>query len=135
MRRIVTFVAVIAMTLGMIAAPAAADGEFTFTDSETFEDVNPCSGETISITINFLVQVHEHPDDVFVRVRRTGTTSDGFIMAHGFETFSAVDGVAQGQFDDPWNNPETGDKFVAQGRFLEVDGDVVFDEFRLVCLT
>lgn len=135
MRRTLTMLAVMIMTLGVVAAPALADGEFTFTDTDTFEDVNPCSGETITITIEFLVQIHEHPDDFSVRVRRTGSTSDGFIMAHGSETFSAVDGVEQGEFMDPWNNPATGDKFVAQGRFLAIDGEVVFEDFRLECRT
>lgn len=135
MRRVVTLLAVVLTMVGVMAAPAAADGEVTFRDSVTFEDINPCSGEVHTITINFLVQVHEHPDDVFIRVRSTGYTDSGYIMAHGSQTFSITDGVFQAQFDDPWNNPETGEKFGAAGRFLEVDGEVIVDDFVLICLS
>ncbi len=69
-----------------------------------------------------------------VRVRRTGFTDGGYVMAHGWEKFFATDGLVQNQFEDPWNNPETGHKFGAAGRFLEVDGEVIMDDFVLICL-
>lgn len=135
MRRAVTLLAVVLTMVGVMAVPAAADGEFTFTDSVTFQDVDPCTGELTTITINVLVQVHEHPDDVFIRVRRTGYTDTGYVMAHGWQRISITDGVFQAQFEDPWNNPGTGEKFGAASRFLEVDGQVIVDDFVLICLS
>lgn len=135
MRRVVTLVAVVLVMVGVMAVPAAADGEFTFRDSFTFEDINPCSGELQTVTINVLVQVHEHPDDLFIRARRTGYTSTGFVMAHGWERFTISDGTITSHFEDPWNNPETGEKFGVAGRWSEVDGVLAFDEFVITCLS
>lgn len=132
MRRILTLLAVVSMLLGVMAAPAAAD-PVVFEDSTTFVDLDPCSGVEQEITIYFTIWVNETDDGVDVRVRRTGHTSAGFVMEHGKETFTAFDGVEMGEFEDPWRNPATGASFVAQGRFLMVDGEVLVDEFRLVC--
>ncbi|REK10348.1 MAG: hypothetical protein DWQ40_12880 [Actinobacteria bacterium] len=117
----------------MIAIPALADEPIEFTDTVVFEDLEPCSGELQTITINFFVSIHEHDEELIVRVRATGHTSAGYIMEYGRETFLETGTTAEGEFLHPWINPATGDKFVAQGRFLEVDGEVLIDDFRLVC--
>jgi len=135
MRRLLTVLATVAMMMGVLAVPAVADEAEVFTDTVTFEAGNPCSGELHIVTINFLISVHDHEDEVLVRLRRTGETSDGFIMEHGKETISEGGGVFSAQFRDPWNNPDTGEKFEAAGRFLEVDGEVIVDDFRLACVS
>ena len=132
MRRALMMLAAVSMLLGVMAAPAAAN-PVVFQDSVTFVDLDPCTGADQEITIDVTVWVYETADGVDVRVRKTGHTSAGYIMEHGKETFTAFDGVEMGEFEDPWRNPATGDSFVAQGRFLMIDGEVLVNDFRLVC--
>jgi len=134
MRRTLTVLSLAAVFMALIAAPVSADEPEVFTDQVVFEALNPCSGELHTVTLNFLISIHEHPDEFNVRVRRTGYTSDGYVMKWGKETFVASDGTEMGQFRDPWINPSTGEKFRAEARFLAVDGEVLVDDFRLVCL-
>jgi len=133
MRRLLSALATAALMIGLVAAPAVADVPEEFLDSETFEDVNPCSGELVSITIDSYVSIHEHDGTTIVRVTSTGTISDGYIMEHGRESFVATDTSVTASFMFPFVNPDLGTKFVAQGRSLVVDDEVVFDDFRLEC--
>ncbi len=133
MRRIFTTLAVAALLTGLVAAPAVADVPNEFTDSESFEDVNPYSGELITVNIDAFVSVHEHDGTIIVRVKQTGTTSDGYIMAHGRESYVETDTTITASFNAPFVNPDLGTKFVASGRLLIVDGDVIVDDFRLAC--
>ena len=135
MRRLLTIVSVMAVFMAMVAVPASADDPIEFMDQAVFDALSPCTGEMHTVTINFLISIHEHEDEFNVRVRRTGYTSDGYVMKWGKETFVGSDGTEYGQFRDPWINPATGDKFRAEARFLAVDGEVLMDDFRLVCLT
>lgn len=134
MKRVLTLLAVMMVLLGVMAAPVAAHEPVVFEDSVTFQDFDPCTGELQTITINFRIWLLEDEDSVVARVRRTGHTDGGYVMAHGWETFFASDGLVQNQFEDPWNHPETGHKFGAAGRFLEVDGEVLVNDFVLICL-
>ncbi len=133
MRRLLTTLTTVALLIGLVAGPATADTPEEFTETEKFEDVNPCSGELITITIDAYLSVHMHDDTYVVRVKRTGTTSDGYIMEHGRDNFVADEMNFSGAFMDPWVNPDLGTKFVAQGRFVVVDDKVIIDDFRLEC--
>ena len=118
-----------------MAVPAAADDPIVFRDQVVFDAVNPCTDELHTVTIDFLIEIREGENEFMARVRRTGHTSDGFYMNFGKEVFVAVDGSENAFFTDPWVNPDTGQKFVAQGRFAAEDGEVLVDDFRLVCRT
>lgn len=89
----------------------------------------------MTVTIDLLIEIREGEDEFMARVRRTGHTSDGYFMEFGKEVFVAADGSESGFFNDPWVNPDTGQRFVAQGRFAAQDGEVLMDDFRLVCRT
>ena len=133
MRRLFATLAVAALLMGLVAAPAVADEPDEFINSFSFEAVNPCSDELQTVNIDAYVSIHEHDGTLIVRVKRTGTTSDGYIMGHGRESYVEDDSTITASFNDPWVNPSLGTKFVAQGRFLMVDGDVILDDFRLAC--
>ncbi|MFV2000548.1 MAG: hypothetical protein ACC654_09325 [Acidimicrobiia bacterium] len=133
MRRSFTTLAVAALLIGLVAAPAVADEPDEFVESFSFEEINPCSGELITINIDAFTSVHDHDGTLIARLKRTGTTSDGYIMGHGRESFVEAGSTITASFNDPWVNPGLGTKFVASGRFLMVDGDILVDDFRLAC--
>ena len=136
MRRALVLIGAIAMLVGVMALPAAADDPEVFNDSFSFDAPNPCTGLIHTVTIDLLISIHDHgADGQFFRAQRTGHTSDGYVMTSGRERISYVNGVFDAFFRDRWHNPSNGQGFEAAGRFLEVDGEVVYDDFRLVCTT
>lgn len=133
MRRTFALLAAVSVLVGLMAVPAAADDPVVIRDQVVFDDINPCTEELMTVTLDLLIEIRESEDAVSARVRRTGHTSDGFLMNSGFEFFLAADGSVYDSFTDPWVNPDTGQSFVAQGRFVEEGEDVLVDDFRLVC--
>ncbi len=119
----------------MLAAPALADSPVRFTDSVTFGDVNPCSGLDDEITLNFDVAIHEHRNNFVVTVQRSGSTTSGYTMIAGSETFVANNGGERGRFVDQWRHPD-GTKFRVLGSFnYNANKDeVLVDEFSLTCI-
>ncbi len=119
----------------LFAAPALADKPFTFADSVTFVDVNPCSGVEDEITINVEVSIHEHRNNFVVHVGRSGSTVSGYTMIAGAESFVANKGVERGTFVDQWRHPD-GSKFMVHGNFLfnANQGEVLVDNFSLTCI-
>jgi len=115
---------------GLGAAPVAADAPAGF----TFTNIIPCSGEEIDVTITFHERVHLGHDGRFVGQRSvTGTTSDGYVMEHGRERIVFNGNNASGSLNDTWRNAD-GSMFKAQGHFLDKDGELVVDSFRLRCV-
>lgn len=135
MRRLLMMLAALAMLMTITAAPALADRPFTFTDSVTFIDVNPCTGHDDEITINVEVAIHEHRNNFVVHVDRSGHTLAGYDMIAGTESFVATHGIERGTFVDQWRHPD-GSKFKVHGSFaynLNQD-ELKFDNFRLECI-
>lgn len=115
-----------ALALSALGATAvSADNPEPFTDSFSFGDINPCTGEASLITIDVVVRFHEHRNNFVLNIDRSGTTSDGFVMRSGPETqhYNTVNAVAGSQFKDFWTNPETGQKFHVRGNSNVVLGD------------
>jgi hypothetical protein len=50
-----------------------------------FTDVNPCTGDTMTVTFVGTAFVHEHDSRFVLQVHRTITTSDGFV-GHGTDS-------------------------------------------------
>jgi hypothetical protein len=120
--------------VGLGAAPAAADAPAEFSVTFTFTDANPCTGEEHDITITANVSEHRGHDGKFVgRASRSGTTSDGYVMDHGRDAVVFNGNNASGSLNDTWRN-DAGSIFKAQGHFLEKNGEVVIDTFRLRCI-
>jgi hypothetical protein len=98
------------------ALPAAADPPTSFEFTDVFTDVNPCTGETMTVTFVGTAFVHEHGSRIVVRAERTITTSDGFV-GHGTDTFVDNGQVLVSRLDDMLANG-SGDRFRAQGVFV-----------------
>lgn len=128
-----------ALLVAALAGPALADKPVTFTDSVTFPDDNPCTEgfdpNEHEVTINFVVSVHEHRNTFVLHSRRSGSTSSGFTMINGTESFVVNQNVERGAFMDQWRHPD-GSKFVAQGHFLFNlnTGELVVERVSFRCL-
>jgi len=133
MRLVVALLGVVALAF---AAPAAANAPEQFPIFDQFLDVNPCSGEEMTVTFTGTFYVHEHGSRLVVRGDRTITTSDGFV-GHGTDTFVDNGQVMVFRQSDVMMNASSGDKFTAQGLFvLDISTDTVrFESFELTCLT
>jgi hypothetical protein len=116
------------------AAPAAADAPTEFPILDVFEDVNPCTGDVMTVTFTGTFFVHEHDSRVVVRGERTITTSDGFV-GHGTDSFVDNGQVVVFRQADILTNA-SGDHFRARGLFvLDLSTDTVrIESFELTCL-
>jgi hypothetical protein len=116
------------------AAPAAADRPTAFPILDVFPDVNPCTGNPMTVTFVGTAFVHFHDSRVVARAERTITTSDGFV-GHGTDNFVDNGQVIRFRMTDIMTNA-SGDRFRARGVFvLDVSTDTVrVDRFELTCL-
>lgn len=75
--RIVVAVILIA-SLPVVSAPAPAQRPSIEPFFSQFQDVNPCTGETITFTFQGTVRAQEFGDHVLQHISGTATTSDGY---------------------------------------------------------
>ena len=118
-----------------IAAPAAADRPTEFPILDVFQDVNPCTGNLMTVTFTGTVAVHEHGSRVVAIAHRTITTSDGFV-GHGTDSFVLNGQVLMARITDILTNASSGERFRARGVFvLDLSTDTArVDRFSLTCL-
>jgi hypothetical protein len=118
----------------VVAAPAAADRPTEFPILDVFPDVNPCTGNVMTVTFVGTVFVHFHDSRIVAHAHRTITTSDGFV-GHGTDTFVANGQIEMFRQTDIMTNA-SGDRFRARGVFvLDVStGTVRVERFELTCL-
>jgi hypothetical protein len=131
MRLVLVLLSVVALAF---AAPAAADRPTEFPILDVFPDVNPCTGNPMTVTFVGTAFVHFHDSRVVGRSQRTITTSDGFV-GHGTDSFVANGQVFVFRQTDILTNA-SGDRFRARGVFV-VDvstGTVRVERFELTCL-
>lgn len=135
LKKIVAVMGCTLMLSGVFAAQAGADAPVRFQDSVTFTDVNPCTGLAHDVTLNFDVSIHEHRNNFVVHVARGGSTSDGYWMINGNDSFIENKGGARGHFMDQWRGPD-GAKFRVTGTFLynANQDEVKVDRFALTCI-
>jgi len=76
------------------AVPAAADPPTAFPFEFVFDDVNPCTGLTHTVTIAGTTLVHDHDGRIVAHSQRTITTSPTGFVGHGTDTF-----VGNGQIE------------------------------------
>ena len=117
------------------AVPAAANPPVEEPILDVFTDINPCSGEEMTVTFVGSVLVHEHGERVIAIARRTITTSDGF-EGHGVDSFVDNGQVARATLTDILTNEATGQRFRAHFEFvLDLATDTVrVDRGELTCL-
>ena len=116
------------------AVPAAADPPMEEPILDVFPDVNPCTGNPMTVTFVGTAFVHVHDSRVVVHAHRTITTSDGFV-GHGTDNFVDNGQVIRGRLTDIMTNA-AGDRFRARGVFvIDVSTDTVrVERFELTCL-
>jgi hypothetical protein len=131
-RLIVALLSVIAFAF---AAPAAADPPTEFPILDVFPDVNPCTGNPMTVTFAGTAFVHFHDSRVVARAQRTITTSDGFV-GHGTDNFVDNGQVLISRLTDIMTNA-SGDRFRAHFVFvLDVSTETVKVEMgELTCIT
>lgn len=136
MRRIVASLGLAVLMIAALAPAALADRPTLFTDSDTFTDVNPCTGEEHEVTINFEFYDHDHENGAFVSLAvRSGTTDSGYVMQNGRDILVFTGDIVVAPFMDQWRHPD-GSKFVARGVFIGDfrDFQVRVDNFSLECI-
>jgi hypothetical protein len=131
MRLVVALLSVVALAF---AAPAAADPPTEFPIFVEFQEVNPCTGETVTVTYVGTAFFHFHDSSIVARSERTITTSDGF-TGHGTDSFVQNGQIFTSRHDDVLTNA-SGDGFLVRS-VLVVDlstETVRVDRFELTCL-
>lgn len=132
MRLVVALLSVVALAF---AVPAAADPPTAFPFEFTFDDVNPCTGDTMTVTIAITDFVHFHGSRIVVHAKRTITTSDGSV-GHG--TASLVDNgqIVKERFTDIMTNASGGYRFRARGVVVfDISTQTIrVERFELTCL-
>jgi hypothetical protein len=71
----------------VLAVPAAADPPTEISWSFTFDDVNPCTGDIHTVTIDGTTFVHDHDGRAVEQTERTITTSPTGFVGHGTDTY------------------------------------------------
>jgi hypothetical protein len=129
---LVVMVGVVALS---VAGPAAADRPTAFPIEDVFDDVNPCTGDVMTVTFVGTAYVHEHGSRIVAHAHRTITTSDGSV-GHGTDTFVDNGQVLMSRITDILTNTTSGYRFRARGVFvLDLSTETVrVDRFELTCL-
>ena len=132
MRLVVALLSIVALAS---AAPAVADRPTELPVLDVFPDVNPCTGNPMTVTFVGTVLVHEHGSRVVAIAHRTITTSDGFV-GHGTDSFVDNGQVLRARLTDILTNATTGERFRARNVFvLDLSTDTVrVERFELTCL-
>jgi hypothetical protein len=133
--RLVTACVVAASVLLLVAAPASADpptqiGPLT----ETFADVNPCTGLAQTGTLVVTFYVHSQGGGIVARGERTLSTSSGFVGT-GTSSYVLNGEIEMFRFTDILSNG-AGDRIGARS-VVVVDlstGTARIDSFELTCL-
>ena len=131
MRLVVALLSVVALAF---AVPAAADPPTEFPIFDVFTDVNPCTGNPMTVTFVGTAFVHFHDSRILGRSQRTITTSDGFV-GHGTDSFVDNGQVFRFSQTDILTNA-SGDRFRARGVFVvDLSTETVrVERFELTCL-
>jgi hypothetical protein len=131
MRLVLGLLGVLALAF---AVPAAADPPSPIEFVDVFPDVNPCTGDPMTVTITTTGLEHSHGSRVVFHSARTITTSDGFV-GRGTESFVDNGQVIRARLADIMRNT-SGDSFRARAVFVfDISTDTVrVERFELTCL-
>ena len=129
---VIGLVSVVALAF---AFPAAANPPVQEPVLDVFPDINPCTGDPMTVTFTGTFYIHEHGGREVVRAQRTITTSDGFV-GHGTDNFILNGQVVMFRQTDIMTNASSGERFRARGVFvLDISTDMVrIESFELTCL-
>jgi hypothetical protein len=106
-----------AVLLGVVAlafaVPAAADPPTASPFEFVFDDVNPCTGLTHTVTIAGTTSVHDHDGRIVAYSERTITTSPTGFVGHGTDSYVLNGQVEMFRLADILTNP-SGDRIRAR---------------------
>ena len=143
MRRSLTLLATVAILIGLVAAPAAADKptyvEFPIDVDDFLGLDDPCNeGESLGgYDIVLKGREHYHAKSLVAIVKGFGTTDNGGYVLSGSPdhvTFRWDGSMYIEGFSDTWYSPATGDKFRMVATFVEKDGELQVEKWRTWCL-
>jgi hypothetical protein len=135
MKRLSTVALAVALVLVVGAAPALADRPVTETEDFSFTAPNPCGG-IHTLTFHIEWRIHEHGDKLIVTAKRSGSTSDGFVLVNGTQVWVNNGHVQSNGVNDIWYNEATGERFRVWGWtvFNFETGTLQMDRFSPTCL-
>jgi hypothetical protein len=128
LRHRLTLLVTVAILIGLMAAPAAADKPTeSFYAIDFTDEWNPCTGARVDITGTAVAYDHFH-NNTFISPGKflSATTSDDYYLVKGHD--HAMDTGSHFMFNSFWTfeNEEDGLKFRTNFRFkLTYEGDVV----------
>jgi len=135
MRRSLTLLATVAILIGLVAAPAAADKPTEIPYLDEFTDFDPCTGEEMDVTVEGTIFLHEHKNNLVHRLgERTGSTSSGYVLIGGHDNFRENNNGVYVSFKEVWRNPGNGDKMQTTMRFRLVGNAPVVGSLDLRCV-
>ena len=129
------FAALLGVVALAFAVPAAADPPTDFPFEFVFDDVNPCTGLTHTVTITGTTSVHNHDGRIVATSERTITTSPTGFVGHGTDSYVLNGEVEVFRLNDIATSP-SGDRFRA-GFLVVLDlssGTVRVEKGELTCL-
>ena len=134
MKRLLISALLVAAVAFSVAAPAIADRPIEMSVTETFPDVDPCTGLGHEVTIAATFFVHDHGGVIVARGVRTLTTSAGYV-GRGTSSFVQNKNVEVFRFTDILADG-SGNRIRARGLFVldRSSGAVRVDAFALTCL-
>jgi hypothetical protein len=111
MRRTLTLLAAVAVLIGLVAAPAAADQprtqELTYVDDDAWD---PCAGEVMEETIHVVSAMHEHKNNIVETAKVTGFTSSGYELLSSPDIVVERADFVMTTYNKRWINTENGDR-------------------------
>ena len=128
--RLLILASAAALTVFVPSAVAGPPDAFPFTDS--FVDVNPCTGDLHTVTVTGTFYVFERGQGISHNFDHTVTTSSGFAGA-GIEV--SIDHDRIFHIRDVLSNPVTGQKILAHLLVVhDASGTVRVESFELTCI-
>jgi hypothetical protein len=118
-----------------LASPAAADPPTVEYFSDTFEDVNPCTGEQHTVTIELAESQHFHGDNFIGIGTTTITTEPTGFTGHGTTTFVVTQGAEVFRHVDILTDA-AGNRIMASVVFVmdPATGDIRVEDGDLTCV-
>ena len=107
------FVVLLGVVALASAVPAAADPPTAFPFEFVFDDVNPCTGLTHTVTLVGTESVHDHDGRIVAHSDRTITTSPTGFVGHGADSYVLNGQVEMFRLTDILTNP-SGDRIRAR---------------------
>jgi hypothetical protein len=119
MRRPLTLLATVAILIGLVAAPAAADKPTEIVwPLITYEGWDPCTGEVMTETIQWIGNVHSHRNNVVETAKVTGFTSTGYVMLSSPDVVMINGNVLMTVYNKRWIRPDGDDRRHTSRRIL-----------------